>query len=71
MEAVQKQSFICVHFKDNRETSGIPKNIEYSMKDNRIILPVSTLCHHGLVDGKQLADFYELLEKELKVFIEN
>lgn len=41
MEAVQKQSFICVHFKDNRETSGIPKNIEYSMKDNKFRFHIS------------------------------
>lgn len=41
MEAVQEQTFISVHFKDNQETSGIPKNIEYSMKDNKFRFHIS------------------------------
>ena len=44
---------------------------KYSIKDNKVLIPVSTLCHHALVDGKQIADFYKLLEKNLKVFVEN
>lgn len=29
-------------------------------------MPVSTLCHHALVDGKHLADFYQALKNKLK-----
>lgn len=35
---------------------------KYFQQDGRIWLPVSVLCHHGLVDGRQIADFYRLLE---------
>lgn len=34
-------------------------------QDGRTLLPVALLCHHALVDGKQLAAFYEALAREL------
>ncbi len=30
------------------------------------MLPVSVLCHHGLVDGRHIADFYRLLGEKCK-----
>lgn len=35
----------------------------YFSQDDRIWLPVSVLCHHALVDGRHIADFYRLLEE--------
>ena len=32
----------------------------------RMLLPVALLCNHALVDGRQLAAFYETLERELE-----
>lgn len=42
---------------------------KYKEENGKILLPVSTLCHHALVDGKHLADFYQTLEKKLKEFV--
>ena len=42
---------------------------KYKEENGKILLPVSTLCHHALVDGKHLADFYQALEKKLKEFV--
>lgn len=39
---------------------------KYFSQEDRIWLPVSVLCHHGLVDGRQIADFYRLLEEKCK-----
>ena len=38
---------------------------KYFRQEGRILLPVSVLCHHALVDGLHIAMFYELLEKEI------
>lgn len=38
----------------------------YFTQEGRVLLPVSVLCHHALVDGRHLADFYRLLEGEVK-----
>lgn len=38
---------------------------KYKEENEKILLPVSTLCHHALVDGKHLANFYQTLEKKL------
>lgn len=35
-------------------------------KDNRVLIPVSVLCHHALVDGKQIAEFYERLSTQIQ-----
>lgn len=29
------------------------------------LLPVSVLCHHALVDGRHIGDFYRYLEEEM------
>ena len=34
----------------------------------RLMLPVTLLCHHSLVDGLQIAAFYQELEKQLSNF---
>lgn len=39
---------------------------KYFSQEDRIWLPVSVLCHHALVDGRQIADFYRLLEEKCK-----
>ena len=36
---------------------------KYFSQDDRTWLPVSVLCHHALVDGRHIADFYRLLEE--------
>lgn len=36
---------------------------KYFRQDDKILLPVSVLCHHALVDGRHIADFYRLLEE--------
>ncbi len=37
---------------------------KYFRQEGRELLPVSVLCHHALVDGKHIAEFYRLLEEE-------
>lgn len=34
----------------------------------RLMMPVTILCHHALVDGKQLGEFYEALGREIAKF---
>ena len=34
----------------------------------RVVMPVSILAHHALVDGVQLAGFYENLGRELQMY---
>ena len=38
----------------------------YGRREGRMVLPVTLLAHHALVDGRHLARFYEALEGELK-----
>lgn len=40
----------------------------YRWEGERVLLPVSLLCHHALVDGLHMARFYQNLEKELENF---
>lgn len=42
---------------------------KYKEEKDKILMPVSTLCHHALVDGKHLADFYQALENKLNEII--
>ena len=35
----------------------------YFVQDGKTFLPVTVLCHHGLVDGIHIGNFYRLLEK--------
>ncbi|TCL54831.1 chloramphenicol O-acetyltransferase type A [Kineothrix alysoides] len=39
---------------------------KYFTEKDRIMLPVSVLAHHSLIDGKQIADFYESLSRGLE-----
>lgn len=36
---------------------------KYELQGERAMLPVSVLCHHGLVDGIHIADFYRQLDR--------
>lgn len=38
---------------------------KFSTRDNRLVLPVSVLCHHALVDGRHLGQFYQALDQAL------
>lgn len=40
---------------------------KYFMQDNKILLPVSVLCHHALIDGLHIAQFYDLLNERINV----
>lgn len=42
---------------------------KYKEENGKIVIPVSTLCHHALVDGKQLADFYKMLENKINTVV--
>ena len=38
---------------------------KYFTQGEKVLLPVSVLCHHALVDGAQIARFYQALTKEM------
>ncbi len=38
---------------------------KYFTEEGRLMLPVSVLAHHALIDGRQIADFYESLSQGL------
>lgn len=38
----------------------------YVEQGDKTVMPVSVLCHHGLVDGMHIASFYQLLDKQIK-----
>lgn len=38
---------------------------KYTVQGDQIVMPVSVLCHHGLVDGMHIANFYKLLEEQI------
>jgi len=40
----------------------------YFEENGKILLPLTLLCHHGLVDGLHIGRFYEAMEKELEDF---
>ncbi len=42
----------------------------FRREGDRVVLPVSLLCHHGLVDGLHMAHFYANLERELAQWVE-
>lgn len=44
---------------------------KYRQEGDRTVLPVSILCHHALVDGLHLAQFYQKLDQELARFTES
>lgn len=38
---------------------------KYFVQGDKILMPVSVLCHHGLVDGIHITGFYQLLDKHI------
>ena len=38
---------------------------KYGAEGERITMPVTVLCHHGLVDGRQIGDFYRELDRAM------
>lgn len=38
---------------------------KYFEQEGRMLLPVSVLCNHALVDGMHIAEFYQLLEEQI------
>lgn len=38
---------------------------KYFREGDKVLLPVSILCHHGLVDGRHIGLFYEHLKQEM------
>ncbi len=40
---------------------------KYFTQGERVLLPVSVLCNHALVDGIHIADFYEKLEEQIRL----
>ncbi|MHC1746949.1 MAG: CatA-like O-acetyltransferase [Cellulosilyticaceae bacterium] len=42
---------------------------KYYQKEGRTVLPVSILCHHALVDGRHIGDFFANLEQKLQSYL--
>ncbi len=42
---------------------------KYTASEGRLLLPVSILCHHALVDGSHIAAFYAALEQRVKAAV--
>lgn len=38
---------------------------KYFTQEGRVLLPLSVLCHHALVDGIHIAAFYQALDREI------
>lgn len=38
---------------------------KYFVQEHKKLMPVSVLCHHGLVDGLHIASFYNLLDEHI------
>ncbi len=38
---------------------------KYFVQGDKVLLPVSVLCHHALVDGLHISKFYEFLDEEI------
>lgn len=38
---------------------------KYFVQEHKKLMPVSVLCHHGLVDGLHIASFYNLLDENI------
>lgn len=38
---------------------------KYFIQNEKVLLPVSVLCHHALVDGLHISKFYDFLNKEM------
>ncbi|MFR5318583.1 MAG: CatA-like O-acetyltransferase [Blautia caecimuris] len=42
---------------------------KYFMQNNKVLLPISVLCHHALIDGLHISKFYEFLDKKIITII--
>ena len=58
-----------VHYTSVTQPTPIPADSNprlvwgnYAAEGERITMPVTVLCHHGLVDGRQIGDFYRELD---------
>lgn len=40
---------------------------KYFTQNDRVLLPVSVLCHHALVDGLHISKFYDLLNEKIAI----
>lgn len=40
----------------------------YEERDGRLMLPVSILCNHAIVDGAQIGEFYTMLDRQIEEF---
>lgn len=40
---------------------------KYFVQNDKVLLPVSVLCHHALVDGLHISTFYELLNEQISI----
>ena len=40
---------------------------KYFIQGERVLLPVSVLCNHALVDGIHITDFYEKLDEQIRL----
>lgn len=51
----------------SKENSSIPHITwgKYFNSEGKVLMPVSSLCHHGLVDGIHLGKFYQELQIEI------
>ncbi|WP_304410505.1 CatA-like O-acetyltransferase [Bacteroides acidifaciens] len=39
---------------------------KYFIQEGSVLMPVSVLCHHGLVDGIHIAEFYKQLDEQMR-----
>ncbi|HIR13578.1 MAG TPA: hypothetical protein IAB31_06615 [Candidatus Choladousia intestinavium] len=39
---------------------------KYFSQSEQILLPVSVLCHHALVDARPISEFYQILSQEMR-----
>ena len=61
-----------VHYTSVTQPTPIPADSnprlvwgKYGAEGERITMPVTVLCHHGLVDGRQIGDFYRELDRAM------
>ena len=61
-----------VHYTSVTQPTPIPADSnprlvwgKYGAEGERITMPVTVLCHHGLVDGRQIGDFYRELHRAM------
>lgn len=44
---------------------------KYALKDGRLMMPLSMLAHHALVDGFHLGQFYQFVDEEMALLTKN